>query len=107
MICETAFDVFVRLMALASFLEISVTEWPLYKAMAASIMVGVGQYRPFSQTEESMVIPSENDKTALMTSGKLATLLLIGKIVLSNSGVAETNKKSTIAFVDIITGAII
>ena len=35
-------------MALASLLDISETEWPLYNAKAASIIEGVGEYLPFS-----------------------------------------------------------
>ncbi len=79
MICETASDVIVRLMALASFLDISETECPLYNAIAASIMVGVGQYRPCSHCGISIADPPEKDKIELITCGKLSTLHLIGR----------------------------
>ena len=49
-IALTASDVKLRLIALASLLDISETECPAYKAIAASIMVGVGLYLPFSQS---------------------------------------------------------
>ena len=55
-----AADVRDRLMADASFLEISLTLWPLYKAMAASMMVGVGRYPPRTHTLASMQAPCEN-----------------------------------------------
>jgi hypothetical protein len=42
MISETASDVRVKFTAPASLREMSATEWPLYKAVAASTIVGVG-----------------------------------------------------------------
>src|SRR5262249_27535889 len=43
MMSEIASDVSVKLTAVASFREMSATEWPLYREVAASMMVGVGQ----------------------------------------------------------------
>lgn len=45
MMSEMQAHVVVRFSAEASEREISLTEWLLYKALAASMMVGVGEYR--------------------------------------------------------------
>src|SRR6478735_1767438 len=62
-----ASEVRLRLMALASLREISETEWPPYNAIAASMMVGVGQYRPASHTPGSIGAPSQKARASSIT----------------------------------------
>src|SRR3989344_7949468 len=57
-ISDIVSDVWLRFTAFASLREISLTECPLYRASAASIIVGVGWYRPNSHSFWSLLTPS-------------------------------------------------
>ena len=64
---EMAPDVLARFFSPASLRDRFSTEWDPYNAEAASIMVGVGQYRPFNQPSTSSFSPSVNFNAASMT----------------------------------------
>src|SRR5262245_58926024 len=78
-IFEIASDVRVKLMALASFRDISATECPLYNELAASMIVGVGQYRPVSPSRATITVPSIDSSTCLNTWPRSSRLVFIGR----------------------------
>lgn len=63
---DIATDVRARFFSPASLLDKSATEWLQYNAVAASIIVGVGLYRPVTQFAGSIFLPSANKSVALM-----------------------------------------
>src|SRR5437773_10716574 len=105
-ISEMAWDVTVRLVAVASLREMSLTECPLYRARAASIMVGVGQYRPRCHSIASIFASSwANHKTPSITCRSDSVLHRIGQSSLSFWGVAQIALATAGALVAKRTGA--
>jgi len=64
-ISDIVFDVSLRFIA-PHHSGYFTNRMPLYKAIAASIIVGVGQYRPFSHSEWSILSPETISKHLLL-----------------------------------------
>jgi len=75
---EIVSDVWLRLIAPASLREISCTEWPAYNAIAASMIVGVGQYLPSSHLLEFIALPLTRFNTPVRARWVLQYYILRG-----------------------------
>src|SRR5438034_1149541 len=105
MILETESDVSFRFFAPASLREISATAWPPYSAIAASMIVGVGQYRPVSQSCALIWGPSARRRTSPMTAPNVSQFATIGGRSRSLDGVVVRHAEADFECVAIKIGA--
>ena len=104
-ICEIAFVVTARFSS-ASFFAISATVCPLYNALAASMIVGVGRYRPPSHFGTSIVPLPTNFRTLSIALIREADPHFSGTITLSLWEVNLGTSSDLVACVAMRIGAI-
>ena len=102
---EIVLLVSAKLVAEASLLEISETEWLLKSAIAASMIVGVGEYFPIAQLSETIDLPTEKIRTFSITSLSNLGFVFIGYKRLSLCGVLSIIDLISLASVAISIGA--